>query len=66
MGQTRINGDFQILWKWIFQISQALNHIHKKGVIHRDVKLSNFVLDKDGNVKLIDFGVSILKKKLEV
>ena len=30
--------------------------MHKKGITHRDIKLENFVLDKNFNIKLIDFG----------
>jgi calcium-dependent protein kinase len=44
----------------IRQMLLALNYMHSHGVVHRDVKLENFVYDKkDGNhLKLIDFGFS--------
>lgn len=42
------------------QIIQALNYIHKKNIVHRDIKLDNILLDHSGNVKIGDFGVSKL------
>jgi serine/threonine protein kinase len=43
---------------YIACISSALNHIHKRGVIHRDVKPENIILDVHGFPHLIDFGVA--------
>lgn len=44
------------------QIVQGLGYIHRKRILHRDIKLDNILLDGNGNVKIADFGVSKLVK----
>lgn len=46
------------IWKCIRQILQALHHCHEHGVLHRDVKPENMLIDKDWNLKLTDFGIA--------
>jgi serine/threonine-protein kinase len=41
-------------------VAQALDHAHKRGVIHRDLKPQNILLDGDGHGYLADFGVAKL------
>ena len=43
---------------YLTQICLALNHIHKKKIIHRDLKSGNIFLTKSGLVKLGDFGIA--------
>lgn len=40
------------------QIIQGLHHIHKQGVIHKDLKLGNILMSRSGKVKICDFGLS--------
>jgi len=40
------------------QVSSALTHMHRRGVFHGDLKPSNIMLNKAGQVKLIDFGTA--------
>jgi tRNA A-37 threonylcarbamoyl transferase component Bud32 len=40
------------------QVSQALDHAYQRGVIHRDIKPGNILIDEAGNVKLTDMGLA--------
>jgi len=44
--------------RWITQIADALMFAHSHGIIHRDVKPSNIMIDKSGNALLTDFGLA--------
>jgi len=51
----------QILFVMV-KILKAMDYFHKKGVIHRDIKPHHIMLTADKKIKLIDFGLSILKE----
>lgn len=40
------------------QIAQALSVAHEGGVIHRDIKPQNIMIQPDGNIKVMDFGIA--------
>ncbi|HVO42931.1 MAG TPA: serine/threonine-protein kinase, partial [Aggregatilineales bacterium] len=42
----------------VSQIGSALDYAHRQGVIHRDIKPTNIMVDSDGNAFLTDFGIA--------
>ncbi|XP_036447392.1 hormonally up-regulated neu tumor-associated kinase homolog [Colossoma macropomum] len=40
------------------QILSAVDHLHTHGIVHRDLKIENFLLDEHNNIKIVDFGLS--------
>ncbi len=55
--------------KWavpvIAQIANGLAALHREHVIHRDLKPGNVLLDRDGNVKIADFGIAALRDSVD-
>lgn len=41
---------------WFYQMVEGIGYCHSKGVVHRDLKCENVLLDKNNNVKITDFG----------
>ncbi|KAE8881926.1 hypothetical protein PF005_g11931 [Phytophthora fragariae] len=49
------------LWKLLYQAALGLEYIHKKSVVHGDLKLNNVLVGAEGQAKLSDFGLSAVR-----
>jgi len=53
-------------WSIIRQVSLALAYAHKKNIIHLDLKPGNIFVKDDGTVKVLDFGIARVAKKVDI
>jgi len=52
------NYDLREIGEIVRQLLDALGHAHAAGVVHRDMKPSNILINRDGGIKISDFGIA--------
>lgn len=61
-----IDGGYQFeegsLWFWLMQLTDVLEYLHGRGILHMDIKPANIMLTKEGNICLIDFNISLAEE----
>jgi serine/threonine protein kinase len=48
----------RVVWLYAKQILQGLQFLHSRGIVHRDIKSANILVDSAGRVRLSDFGAA--------
>lgn len=54
----------QMTLRYLKQLAKALDYAHEQGVIHRDIKPSNILIDRNGILYMLDFGIAKINDSL--
>jgi serine/threonine protein kinase len=52
--------------EWAIQLCQGLGEAHRNGIIHRDIKSTNVIVDQGGRIKILDFGLAAMSGSEEL
>ncbi|MDZ4851209.1 MAG: serine/threonine-protein kinase [Pirellulaceae bacterium] len=59
IGRKKYPLDYGLAADYIAQAARGLQHAHEKGLIHRDVKPANLLVNREGMVKVLDLGLAL-------